>query len=464
MEKFEYNGIWWLPENPDRQISGILKFHPRDGAFLDLIGSFKDITQLTTSFEPTIILGFADGKKITLYKCYESRSHLNLPGFLSTSFYVSGIFVGHHFKREQDLSFDSLSINYSHLAEWTQITGFRLKMDTDSSKHLVKHEVIYSFPEKIETEIDKLNVSFDYNFKDEGDRIEEYKLKQTTFIKIEPDVPYHFEKYLDIFYHIQNFLSLGVGEAVYPLIIKGKNKECKITLQAGKVVYNDISVFYSIRNLPESSKRLHPLEMLFSFPDIASDFGPCLKNWFSKSDILKPVYDLYFATLYGSKMYLQHEFLTLAQALETYHRRISEGKYVSDGDYATMYEVMANAIPAELESDFRASLKERLKYLNEFSLRKRLREILGKFPDIFSFIIQQNEKFIEDAINTRNFLTHYDKNLQSKAKDGNELYRLVEEMKFVLEVCLLAELGISRDNIKALVDRNQRYQHLARQN
>lgn len=42
MEEFEYNGIWWLPENPKKKISGTLRFNLREDANLELIGSFKE--------------------------------------------------------------------------------------------------------------------------------------------------------------------------------------------------------------------------------------------------------------------------------------------------------------------------------------------------------------------------------------------------------------------------------------
>ena len=41
MNKFEYEGIWWLPDKPEKQVSGTLRFTPNEGAILKLIGSFK---------------------------------------------------------------------------------------------------------------------------------------------------------------------------------------------------------------------------------------------------------------------------------------------------------------------------------------------------------------------------------------------------------------------------------------
>lgn len=466
MEEFEYNGYWWLPENPKKKISGTLRFNLREDANLELIGSFKEVKGINTLLQPNIILGItSNGKIITLYECYESHFHISMPGFLSSSFIASVVFQGHHFEKEEDIIFDSLSLNYSHLEEWMRITGFQFKLETDSKSHLTKHEVSYSFPQKIEAKVDKLNISFDYDFNLGGDRIKEVNLKQTTFIKIEPLKPIYFNDYRrNICYHIQNFLSLAMGRAIYPLIIKGKTKACKTELSDGRVVYNDILIFYPMKDLSNLSKKLHPFDMLFSFGNISDNFEKYLRNWLSKSKVLQPVYDLYFGTLYNPSMYLQHKFLSLIQAIESYHRRVYGGKYLSDNDYIPTREALLKVVCQKIsDDDFRKSLKEKLKYLNEFSLQKRLKEILKKCGDVINLLIQDNEEFIEDVKNTRNFLTHYDKNIERKAKSGQELYMLVQKMKFVLEICFLIELEMSVETIKSLVSRNQRYLYLAKQ-
>jgi hypothetical protein len=464
MEEFEYSGIWWLPENPDNKISGILKFHPVEDANLELNGSFKGPKDLNSFLQPNIILGItSNGKIITLYKCYESHFHISVPGFFCSSFIASVVFQGYHFEKEEDIIFNSLSLNYSHLEEWMRITGFNFKLETDLKNHLTKHEVSYSFPQKVEAKVDKINISFDYDFTSSGDRIKEVNLKQTTFIKIEPHKPIHFNDYRrSMCYHIQNFLCLAIGRAVYPLIIKGKNKACKTNLSDGRIVYNDIFIFYSIKGLSDLSKKIHPFDMLFSFGDISDDFEKYLRNWLAKSEILQPVYDLYFGTLYNSSMYLQHEFLSLIQAIESYHRRIYNGEYLLNDDYTQIYQALIKAIPQEIDNNFKESLKQKLKYHNEFSLRKRLKEILEKCGDAVNLLIHKNEIFIEDVVNTRNFLTHYDKGIEVKAKKDQELYGLVQKMKFTLEICFLIELEIPEETVKSLVSRNQRYQYLAK--
>ena len=377
--------------------------------------------------------------------------------FSSSSFIANVVFSGHHFEKEEDIIFDSLSLSYSHLEEWARITGFQSKIETDSNHHFMKQEVSYNFPEKIEVKLNNLNISFDYYFTQDGDQIREFNLKQTMFIKIEPDKQIHFNEYQsNSCYHIQNFLSLAISKPVHPLIVKGKTKASKSESLNGEVLYNDIFIFYTMRDLFVSSKKLRPDDMLFSFSDISDNFEKCLKNWFTKSEVLRPVYDLYFGTLYNSQMYLQHEFLSIIQAIESYHRRIHNGKYLSDIDYEKIYDTLVEAISKEVDKDLKESLKQKLKYHNEFSLRKRLKEILKKCGVVVNLSNQYPTEFVEDVVNTRNFLTHYDKSIEFKVKSGADLYQLVQKLKFILEICFLIELEIPKERIRSLASRNQR--------
>ena len=155
-------------------------------------------------------------------------------------------------------------------------------------------------------------------------------------------------------------------------------------------------------------------------------------------------------------MYLQHRFLSLIQAIESFHQRIYKGEYLSDDDYNGVYKALVNAIP-DIDIDIKKSLENRLKYGNEYSLRKRLKEIFGKYQEILNGFIENKNSFIEKVVDTRNYLTHYDKDLKELAVSGEALYSLTQKLKILLETCLLSELGFSLEEIKGLFLRNRRY-------
>ena len=147
MDKFEYEGIWWPPDKPEKQVSGTLRFTPNEGAILKLIGSFKDTKDIM--LKPEIILGISsNGKKITLHKCFETKSNISFPGLLTSSFYANEVFVGAHFQKSEDIKFRKLSIRYSYLDEWVDISGFNIQYP-DKKEVVIK----YKQPEPIQASI-----------------------------------------------------------------------------------------------------------------------------------------------------------------------------------------------------------------------------------------------------------------------------------------------------------------------
>lgn len=180
---------------------------------------------------------------------------------------------GHHFQKEEDLVFKSISVNYSYLEEWTRITGIKFNPTIDKNQLLTKYDASYSFPDKVVVDLDDFNLTITYSFKDGGDRLKKLEFIQTTYLEITPILSMNFNEYHSKFlYHLQNFLSLGVGRAVYPLEIKGKNNNCKTVLKNGKTFLNDILVYYCLGKMPDLTKKMHPFDMLFYYFDIASSF------------------------------------------------------------------------------------------------------------------------------------------------------------------------------------------------
>ncbi len=437
IEEFEYEGIWWLPHNPKERISGTFKFTPNEGAVLKLIGSFKDIT--SKMLKPEIILGISsDGEKITLYNCSETESNLSFPGLLTSSFYAHMAFVGAHFQKTEDIKFKSLSVHYMYLDEWFNVFGFDIH--SPDEKEMV---IRYKLPEPIQAAIDDYKILLEVKATESISIVQrEASIKERSYITIEPSQEKTFDEYLNIMYHIENFLSLGVTEPVYPLIIEGKTEMNKA-----------VRVVYRVSDIPKVPKTLHPFAMLFTFEDISDRFEVFLRNWFEKADLLEPVYNLYFGTLYNPRMYLEHRFLSMVQAIESYHRRTMKNFELPEEQHKKRIEEILNAVPHE-HKDW---LKNKLDYSNEPSLRRRLKEILKKFADVLNdFIPDDKNFFVHKVVTTRNYLTHYDKTLKEQSAEGEELYNITQKLKILLEICLLKELGFTSDKIKSLISRNRR--------
>lgn len=454
IEEFEYKGDWWLPDNPKKQISGTLKFTPRDGAVLDLMGSFTDIKNIGEMLEPEIILGTSASEEcITLHKCLETKTSFSFQGARISSFYAHVVFLGAHFQKPEDIKFKSISLHYLHLDEWTNISGIEISQHSPDEELVIK----YKLPVSIEASIadgHKLYITFEAECPVPFFERKKVKIEQKTYIKIETQTVKSFDEYREIASKVQNFLSLGVMEPVYPLIIKGKTEVNRVLIE-DRIHYPPVNIFYRLFDIPKVSKTLQRFDMLFTFEDIAHRFESFLKNWFRKAELLKPVYDLYFGTLYNPQMYLQHRFLSLIQAIESYHRRVMKNHELPEQEHNKRIEEVLDAVPEE----HKKWLKVKLAHSNEPTLRRRLKEIFDNYPKVVNKFIRDKKSFIQKVVHTRNYLIHYDLKSKKRVAEWEELYHVTQKLKILIEACLLTVLGFSADEIKDLFSRSTLYQH-----
>ncbi len=459
MNSFEYEGHWWLPENPNHTVGGILTFDPKSGADLKLLGSFKELQNLNKRIEPNIILGLSEGKRITLYNCIETRTQISMPGTVQTNYNALYVLVGLHFKEKKLLKFNSYSVSYNHLNEWLNICGFTEKIHFNEDNTFKGQELSFFWPESDNYRLNNFDISTDFRYDIKTKGVKKYILDQTCSIKFEFKKRISIDAFSKIEYHFQNFLSLAMLNASYPLKVIAKANDLFITDKNQKKRFFEIFIYHAI-NSEISKHKYDNKEILFSYSDIKENFQVMLENWFNKKELLSPVFNLYFANLYNPKSYLNTKFLNFVYALETYHRRKYGGSYVSEEEYTSVYESLEKAIPTKLRKDFRESIRNRLKYLNEFSLKKRLKLLIKENSKNLSFL-KNNEKFIQDVVNTRNYLTHYDTKLEKKAIKDTDLFFLNYKIKLLIEVLFLTELEIG-DRTNEFLLKNQTFSFMSK--
>ena len=463
MDYLHFTGLWWLPDNPSHLVPGTLTFQGDDNPRLALIGSFRDLTAVNEAFQPPLIHGTtATGKKITLYRCSEIETKFSSGGLLTSEFAARMAFIGHHFRTPEETVFCRVAVSYDRLSDWACLSGFPYSEEHEADTGIVKKfGVEYSYPERHEINANGLVLRFAPTFRADVNLIDHYDLRQEMHIEVEPSNPTPFDKFLtDILYHLQNFISLGVGRPVYPRNITGTlSPHAEEPAQPGDSA-TVVQVLYPVRR-STPDKPMHPSEMLFSFASIRDQYQECLQHWFAKAPTLNPVYDLYFSTLYGSEVYLESKFLSLAQALETYHRRTFGGYYLPDEQYAALKTSLLEVLESfDMPIHTRRAYVGKLEYINELSLRRRVREVLESCGASVTVLIADKQGFTAKLVDTRNYLTHYDPRLEANAARGRALYVLVQQVKFVVELCFLKEIGLSDAARARIVAENQRYAYV----
>lgn len=437
-DKFEVRGVWFLADKPETQVPGILTFLPEEGGRLELEGGFGDFRTDATGPPPSppIILGRTrDFDNVTLYQCIRTSVSWKFPpsAVSQSVFYVKTIFFGAHFAEPQSVIFDRFHVRYSHLDHWLNLDTQRVRREDNKTVVSIEDPEPIPF---LSTEDYKAEVRFRNQVEPSRTEIRALQYAYVTLISSRPR---HFGEFLEFVYYLQNFLALGVGDRVYPVQVRGVGPSDRVA-----------SVLYSFPWLPSTQREIRPYDMVFTYHDAPGRLPALLDQWVTRSEVLRPVYESYFGNLYHPAMYIEQRFLSLIQALESYHRLARPGyELPPEQHHRRIAEILASAPQAH-----RKWLERKLDHSNEVTLRVRIQQLADEMSDLFQ--PPRRNEFVEKVVTTRHYMTHFSPELKPRVASDDELVAIVQKLKFLLTLFLLKETGFSRDDVLAFVDRNPR--------
>lgn len=445
LKEFDSLGLWWIP-NIGNKVHGRITFKQSEGLYLQLSETFLPVEHFfdikPEADTPSIILGELDsGEKITLYDCFVRKMSARGSGNCTAIYTCNHYFKGAHFASPNDIAFTSVTVSFSYFESWLLQHFYKSNKRSISygKPKLLRHKIktLKSFI-LISSEISK-SITFGKNI----------SLENIASIIIQPDSPSNYEWYKSTLFDVQNFLVLNIGEPIIPTSFIGNTEQ-----------RDEVEIYFLLRNYTIKEKTPRSI---VHFPEYGKNFRTCLNNWFSKQEKLRTTAQLLIGSYYSSSMYPYLTFLTFTQALEAYHRHVFGGYFLPKEKYEPCRTAMVAAIPAYIQSDQRDSLKSRVKYGYEYSLRKRLSEVLkGPCNEIFNDFIDNQSEFIVSIVNTRNYLTHYDTELKANALDGIELYYLIRKLRAILVILLLYETGLPIDTLRKCIKKADQFSQLNR--
>jgi hypothetical protein len=249
---------------------------------------------------------------------------------------------------------------------------------------------------------------------------------------------------------LQNFLTLATGRpnSITRLTLAGE--ACCTELQDDRSRVRPAEVFFSQSHIDRPEKALLEPWMLFSMRQVGTALGARLRAWLSLSADLATVCQLVFGNEYARFRPLDFTFLSLAQAVEAFHRDRIGGIDVPDADHQRRLGVVLAGVPAE----YRAWAQEKLQYSNEVAFRRRVRELVDRVGETMDFV-GAPKAFADRVTNTRNYLVHRTPELAERAVDGIGRHYLTEAMRVLLKASLLLEIGFTSAEVAGLFGDNQ---------
>lgn len=407
-EQIEIRGIWWLPDNEDKKIAGIVNYIPTESIKLELIGSFydDDLAMFNSDRRQPIIWGeSSDGKDITLIDCFSSISWHSNCSFSLLKFSVCYVIIGKHISSFEEAFISQATIQYDELTLWYCPDIIKYSLKKSQNDNLVWDKITNANNDKfiVNAHINDVKLAL------VPKPLFETKLRQPcmiveqrTDLVIQADGKISLQNILNINSQFEQFLSIATLSQV----------QCK------KINLNDGNSKSSIELLHnffrrEYSPKLQSEYYLLGFNEIGGSFNDVIKEWFNKSDKIYPIISHFITSISQTKTFSSADFLNVVQALEGYYFR-----FIKSND--------------------------------------DLSNVLRYYSDEFKFISNLNFDRTEIAKikNSRHYYTHLlpDGKKQNVIVDGIELLKYFKKLRIHLLCVVLRLIGFDDNKIKTIIE------------
>lgn len=450
-------GSWWMAKDPSRQLQGEIKHGSTVGAVVDVFGAFMDDSNPAQLRQRFTLHGLTiRGQPVSLFDAAVTKSQMHIPGGRSSI--VSSVFgvVGGHYDGPDDIRFSKVRVTLTGLRNWTWTSGIETKTEDAGGRRIYTH----SIPDDVSLgTFNGIVASLQFTATT-NPGAGSLNIQEGCDLVLRADSLVQYQEFEDVLYTFQKFLSLALQRPVYATKIIGHTDQPKQIIGEHKL-YQDHVIIRKLSVKTWDRDELIPHDMLFTLGELGRPAAEVFGKFYTERERLKPSLDLYLSTRYNPTQVVRAEFLTLAQALEGYHRVSMIGAYATDDEYAPIKQSLIAAIPAFVSKEFRESLRNRFRYLHEFSLRKRIEALAERHSAAVGHLLGQSRKFASEVSDIRNALTHPAPGQSDEQPDGVAIWHLSEKIALLLETCLLHELGFSVEQVRNILNsRSERARHV----
>lgn len=440
--KFQVEGVFWDATKPDEQFPGTLSC---DGKDLELV-TRAELVRPDLSFlgldqapAPDIVHGYTSKGDCTLIGLHELES----PGLLDFQsgrglrwhrLRVTGAcLVGWHLASDSVDVLTSADLTYSGIDEW--LPGCGALTSTEDS-------LTVTYPKRPPTVLDvcvlskrlrvliKINPNF--QFRPGGKR---YSSRSEPVITLEPLEPKSLKWFVDTLHRLENLFSLCLGSSVRANAVRlvGQSKET----ESGWLVR------------PRGGRSQKPYVPIWVRGD-GSLLAIAISAWFSTPEEFVPLENLIYGTIRHSSLFVETEFLSLAQALESFHRITDRSTVVESPVFRQILKSLCQFISKTCgESPLANRLLDGIRHANEPTFQTRVQALLAQIDqERLKKLVGDSAEFERTLRQTRNQFTH--PGIHKRANvltDAKEIFLFNQKLHVLLRLLLLKSIGFPEESV-----------------
>lgn len=443
--KFQLEGVFWDAARPDETFAGTLSC---DGKRLELVTRAELVTpspaMLMGTDEasvPDVVHGFTVKGDCTII----GLQQINTPGLLDYSkgrgvrwryFRVIGAcLMGWHLANDTAAVLTGADLTYTGISEWFPGCGASVTHSEGAT--------LLSLPKERRTVLDvcmmakrfHMLIKIDPNFEFKvGGR--SFKADSEPVIMLQPAEPRSLQWYVEVMHRLENFLSLCLGSSVRAKTMRliGTSEKTEsgwlIRPRGGKIEKPSIAIWLRCES---------------------SQLASAVASWFSMSEEFTPLESLIYGTIRNSSLFVETEFLSLAQAIESFHRLMYKSTVVEPQVFAEVKEDLSAFISQQswAHSVIADRCQEAINFVNDPTFQNRIQSLLADIdPERLKQLIGDPVIFEQALRQTRNYLTHPGTKKKGKVlADSKELFLFNQKVHVLLRLLMLKTMGFAEEAV-----------------
>ncbi len=449
MEPFESSGLWWLPEEADEQVVGLLKYSDAEGFALSIpfghLGGFKHMAGRINRTERTPVVHgtLRSGKRVTLVDLLMTNMQLNMPGAGREEYYAGLGFLG-SIQAEVNPRVDTARFKFTHLRDWVVDHRSTSRHGFDEGKPIQIVDYHYEGPELEELASgDGRSLLLHHTALVPFASMTGFNLTHDCEIELRLARPLDFEKLsTDLLGPLWQFLVFCLDRGVNTTSVRIHEAESEEWLDVGRhrTVWGG------------GDKVITPPFMLLSRPQLGDRGSEVLSKWLTLSQDERRAVSLLASLVSERSVASDLRFLVAVQALEALARVDAREDELTPAEFKRRQKLVVESID---ESNVKRWVARKLKYANERAASQLLQDLVASIGEYAAKVAPDQKSLLSDIRDNRNFYTHRDPRRAKRILDGEELYVLTQAVVLLLQAATLRRLGFTPNETSAIMEESQ---------
>lgn len=453
-EAVELAGLWWLPDDPGKQIPGILRYDGEGRSTLSLIGAFEDrifsnptpgVTYYHEGIRTwDIVYGVAEQREVTLLGCVPTRSERTIlarvksPDAQTISATIA--IVGAHVCGEEDAAFAAAEVSVEDLTHWAASSVFERSIDAHDGKFDGTGTISVNPVEVQMATVNGTEYSLVHThtlpFLDPRKGRTVGRMQDTASIRVRRAEPFTLRAALDAASLIQDLIALATHRAAGVIWLQLEVAGTETVLSNGQPRPRRIAdVLYSpVAPGKHDTKAIDPGRVFFTCEELP--FEEVVPRWCEAHGKLQAAINMILGLRYAPARFVENNLLMAVGAAEVLHRGLDIDEIpIPAAEFKAIRNAMLDQVPEEHRGRFKAAIR------NAPTLRDRLLALAAR-PDHEAImqLVPDVDHWAKRTTRARNDLAHEGRTPNHSIA---ELDAIVGATTAVVILNVLHELGLS---------------------